>query len=349
MTETLSRRHFAAGAGATLAVASIGARPALAQQQRMVLGTYGGDTQRFIEELILKPVLEPKGIMTAVEAASDAPRRLKLQAEKRLPRGTYDVVHCQASILYQLHEEGLIDKLDAARIPEFANIMPVVRTDYAVPHTVTSRVILYNPNRISPAPTGFADLWNPKYAGKVGLINPHYNMAISSAALSAGGGMTDYEPGKPKLMELKKSGVNVYPSNEAFGQALQTEECWIGIMLQSRGIMWKKQGIPVEIAYPKEGVALDWWGFGIPKNARNKDAAYEFINASLTKPAQTGWATNMWSPPATTTGMAALDGSLKSLMELPASLQDKVIGVDPAYLTKNDVANKEWWDRVFKA
>ncbi len=348
MPITLSRRGFTAG-GIALAAAGFGTRPASAQQQRMVLGTYGGDTQRYIEDLIVKPILEPKGIATVIEAASDAPRRLKLQAERRLPRGTYDVVHNQAAILYQLYQDGLLDELDVSRIPAYDKILPVVKTSYAIPHTVTARAILYNPAHVSPAPSSYDDLWNPKYANKVGLINPHYNMALSSAALTSGGSMSNYEPGKAKLLELKKLGVQVYPSNEAFGQALQTGECWIGLMIQSRGIMWKRQGVPIEIAYAKEGVPMDWWGFGIPKNARNKDAAYEFINASLTVQAQTGWAAAMWSPPATSTGLDALDPQLRSLMELPEAFRGKLLDVDPAYIAKTDGANKEWWDRVFKA
>ena len=152
MPALLSRRRFNTLATASLATALTADR-GMAQQQRMVLGTYGGDTQHFIEKFILKPILEPKGIATAIEAASDAPRRLKMQTERRLPRGTYDVVHCQASILYQLHEEGLIDKLDVARLPLFDKIAPIARTEYAVPHTLTSRVILYNPTKVSPAPT----------------------------------------------------------------------------------------------------------------------------------------------------------------------------------------------------
>jgi putative spermidine/putrescine transport system substrate-binding protein len=348
MTGSVSRRQFTRTSAAAIGAAALGIRPAAAAQQ-LVLGTYGGDTQRYIENLILKPNLEPKGIVTSIEATSDGPRRLKLMAERRLPRGTFDVVHCHAPMLYELYEQGLLEKLDMSRLPFFDSLVPVLKKEYAVPHIMTSRVILYNPKRISPAPTAFADFGNPKYAGKIGFIDMHYAMAISSASLANGGSMSNYEPGKAKLMELKKAGVRVYPSNEAFGQALQTEECWMGVMIQSRGIMWKNAGVPVEIAYAKEGIAVDWWGFGIPKNARNKDAAYAFLNAALSDKAQTGWAQNMWSAPSTTTGMASLEPSVKSLIDLPAGVKDKVIGIDAAYLAKNDAQLKDWWDRVFKA
>ena len=47
--------------------------------------------------------------------------------------------------------------------------------------------------------------------------------------------------------------------------------------------------------------------------------------------------------------MAALDGSVKALFELPDAMKGKMLAVDPEHLTKNDTQNKEWWDRVFKA
>ena len=45
---------------------------------------------------------------------------------------------------------------------------------------------------------------------------------IESAAMINGGGVSNYEPGKEKLLELKKMGVKIYPTNEAMAQALMT-------------------------------------------------------------------------------------------------------------------------------
>ncbi|NKX17048.1 hypothetical protein HGG75_22640 [Ochrobactrum pseudogrignonense] len=78
-----------------------------------------------------------------------------------------------------------------------------MRTNYSIPHIYTGRVILYNPKQVSPAPTSYADLWDPKYAGRVGVIDLQYQTTIESAAMIAGGSASDYEPGKAKLLELK--------------------------------------------------------------------------------------------------------------------------------------------------
>ena len=106
-------------------------------------------------------------------------------------------------------------------------------------------------------------------------------------------------------------------------------------------------GVPIEIAYPKEGVVLDWWGFGIPKNARNKSAAYEFLNAALSDSAQAGYSSHLWSAPPTTTGLAAIAEPIRRQLQFPPDV--KILSLDEDYLYLNDAQLKAWWDRTFKA
>jgi putative spermidine/putrescine transport system substrate-binding protein len=344
----LNRRRALQLLGVSVAALSAGL-PALAQQGRMTLATYGGDTQRLLEELVINPALAPEGIQVVIEASADGPREVKLQAERRLPRGSYDVVHCQSIVLYRLYDQGLIEKLDTAKIEKFADIEDPVKRDYAVPHTMTARVILYNTDLVQTPPTSYADLWRPEFAGKVGFVDQHYMMALGAGALAAGADINDLEAGKEKLNELKAAGAKVYASNEAFGQALATGEIVIGVMIQSRAIMWKEGGAPIGFAYPSEGVVYDWWGFAIPKNAQNKDAAYAFLNAELADKAQSAWAGAMWSTPPTRTGIEAVPADVRDRIVMPADQNLKILELDDVYIQQNYLDLREWWDREFLA
>lgn len=345
MKTSINRRRLMALGGA-LGSAALLPRLGFAQQQ-LVVGTFGGDTQKTFEEAVVKPILEPKGITAVMEAAPGTTRRLKLLAEKRLPRGTYDVVNLISSMLYELDQQELFEELDTTRLPFYGNLYPNFQNPKYIPNMATATVILYNPQHVTTPPTSYADLWNPKYAGKVGFVDFDYGWALAAGSLINGGSMSDYEPGKEKLLELKKSGVMVYPSNEALGQAIQTGECWMALLLQSRGIQWKRGGVPVEIAYPKEGVVNEWWGLAIPKNATNKDAAYEFINAALSDEAQKAWAHRMWAMAPTVNATDLVDAEARSLLATPEDI--KRLKIDDNYWAKNDAQFKEWWDRVFKA
>ena len=51
------------------------------------------------------------------------------------------------------------------------------------------------------------------------------------------------------------------PTNEAFAQALKTEEIACGIMWKARAVQWQNAGINVETVAPKEGVPMYVSGF----------------------------------------------------------------------------------------
>jgi putative spermidine/putrescine transport system substrate-binding protein len=314
---------------------------------RFVLSSYGGDTKKYLEAYVIEPILKPRGIKTAFESSFDGPRKLKLLAERRLAHGTYDVVHDQASVLYEMYKRRLLTELELPRLGFYPDIIPALKTTYSVPMTYTPRVILYNPTKVTTPPRSYADLWDPRFKNRIGVIDPQYAAVIAMAALTNGGSMSNYEPGKAKLLALKSAGIHVYPEWANLGQALQTEECWIGIGIESRGLMWRNAGVPIEIAYPKEGVVLDWWGFGIPKNARNKSAAYEFLNAALSDSAQAGYSSHLWSAPPTTTGLAAIAEPIRRQLQFPPDV--KILSLDEDYLYLNDAQLKAWWDRTFKA
>lgn len=117
-------------------------------------------------------------------------------------------------------------------------------------------------------------------------------------------------------------------------------------MWQARARQWQKAGIPVKFIYPEEGIGLYISDFSIPRNARNPDAAYAFLNAALEPKAKLEFARNMGYPSAS--GTAGLPADLAESIAIPEALADKVLTQDNDYLLKNDAALKDWWDKVFK-
>lgn len=347
MATKISRRQFNILMGAASVVGLGNVRAADKPGGQLVVGTWGGDYEKFLRNYIATPFLDPQGIKTVFDTGNDAPRKIKLMAERRLPRGTMDIAALTGSGGYEMWKNDTLQELDLSRIPGYADIPDFLRTPYSVPHIYTGRVILYNPEIIKTEPTSYNDLWNPDYAGKVGIIDIQYQTTIESAALINGGSLSNYEPGKEKLLELKKTGVRIYPTNEAMAQALSSGECAICIMWQARARQWQSNGIPVKIAYPKEGVGIYVSEFSIPKNARNPDAAYAFLNASLQPQAQLDFAKNMgYQSPSTTNRLPA---ELAERVSIPQSQLDKVMMQDNEYLLKNDAQLQDWWNKVFKA
>ncbi|MFZ4530784.1 MAG: extracellular solute-binding protein [Alsobacter sp.] len=343
--DTLKGLGLAAGAAAGLPL--IGRDRALAQQARVVVGTWGGDYARLLTKNIEDPILKPKGVEVAQDQAADGPRRAKMVAERRLPRGTVDIQGFSSSNMYEMQEAGVLEQLDYSKLPNAANLVPSMKYPYGIGQIYSGKVVVYNPKMITPAPTSFKDAFDPRHGNKIGIIDIQYQYVMLAAALAAGGTVSNFEPGKELLMAAKKAGARVYPTNEAFAQALKTEEIGIGIMWKARAVQWQNAGISVESAAPTEGIPLYISGFAIAKNAPNKDTAYAYMNAMMEVPAQEAFAVDMGYNPTVTNAKVAPD--LQKRIGFTADEQKRLIDLDYGYIAKNDQAMKEWWDKVFKA
>lgn len=237
----LSRRGFLHATALAGAAAAIGSRSARAAGGKVVVGTWGGDYQNLIQKNIAAPLLQPQGIEVIYDTGNDSPRKTKMMAEKMLPRGTMDISALNRAGSYEMYKAGTLLEIDTGKIPNYKHVLPKLATTWSVPHIFSGRIILYNPKFVTEKPTSYADLWNPKYAGRVGIIDIQYQTTVQSAAMISGGSFTNYEPGKAKLMELKKIGYKMMPTNEAMAQALKTEEIWMCIMWKARGVMWHER------------------------------------------------------------------------------------------------------------
>ena len=341
---TLSRRQALLGLGAAAALPAL-ARPALAAG-RVVVGTWGGDYARLLTKNVEEPLLKPNGWDVVQDQASDAPRRTKMMAERRLPRGTVDIQGFSATNIYELGEAGAAEEIDYSKLSNAANIIPAMRYKYGIGHIFSGKVVLYNPKLVEK-PAGFAEAIAPKHGNKIGFIDIQYQFVMVAAALAAGGSVSDIEKGKPLLLEAKKAGARLYPTNEAFAQAMQTGEIALGMMWKARGVQWQNAGIPLEMVAPIEGVPMYVSGFAIQKNSPNKAGAYAYMDAMLDKSAQSAFAVDMGFNPTVTNATVAPE--LQARIGFTPEEQKRLVDLDYAYLAKENAAMKDWWDKVFKA
>src|SRR6266545_2261292 len=80
-------------------------------QNKMVLGTWGGDYSKLLTQNVETPLLKPKGIEVVHDIAGDSQRRAKLIAEQRLPRGTTDLQALSAAGSREMFNAGVLETL----------------------------------------------------------------------------------------------------------------------------------------------------------------------------------------------------------------------------------------------
>jgi len=341
MVFMINRRSALAGA------ATLAAFPAAAQDnKRVVVGTWGGDYSRLLAKNIETPLLNPKGWESVHSEENAPPRKAKMLAEKSLRRGTSDVQGLSSTDMYEVSQQGIVETIDYSKMANAKNLMPTMKYPYGIGHIYSGKVILYNPKLIAKAPESFAETLDPSMGSKLGIIDIQYQYTMMAAGLASGGSMSNFDPGKERLVACKKAGARIYPSNEAFAQALKTEEIACGIMWKARAVQWQKAGAKVETVAPKEGIPLYISGFVIPKNAPNKDGAHVWLNEMLQPSAQEAFAEDMGYNGSVTN--VKIPAETERRIGFTADERKRLIDLDYGYLAKNDAALKEWWDKTFK-
>jgi putative spermidine/putrescine transport system substrate-binding protein len=342
----LNRRNVLLGAGAGV-LSSLSGLPAFAQSNELVVSNWGGDwndrTVRYIES----PLLESKGIRIVRALNLEPERKTKLLAERNLPRGSIDVAHFSAGDAFELNEQGILEPLDLAKIPNYEHVRASLRSPYFVPWVFGGVTLAYNPKFIKTPPTSFADLWKPEYAGRVGVLDQSFYNWIYMAALIAGGSMKNVDPGFAKLLELKNNlKPRIYPTHQQLATGFANEEVWISANYSARISQWAQDKVPVRSAYPKEGAVRMVFGAAIPRKARNKELAYQYVNALLDPKGLGDYAQASMYAPAISN--AQMSESVRAAVDFSPTETAGMNTPDYGYQAKNIARWQEWWNKEFK-
>ncbi|WP_315736636.1 MULTISPECIES: PotD/PotF family extracellular solute-binding protein [unclassified Bradyrhizobium] len=342
----ISRRHFLSASAGVAALAS-GMPSARAEGGQVVVGTWGGDYGQLLSDIIDKPIMTPRGFEIVQDVANADPRKTKLLAERQSRRGSMDVACLSDNDAYIVSQSDVFEKVDAAQVKRLDKVFPELRSEIAIPHIYSAQVILYNTNQVKTPPQSFADLWDPKWRGRIGLADILYPNNTLAAALAGGGGVSNLDPAEKKLMEWRSLDVKIYPSNEALAAALKSEEVWLTTMWLARGFMWKKSGIPLAHVVPKEGTPAIVFQASVPKNAKNKAGGFAYLDAMLDAKAQGGFADKMGYVPTVTD--AVLPEDLAKQVSLTEAERARLLKPDYAYAAGRSQRTLDFWNKEFKA
>ena len=340
----LGRRALATGVAGGMAAVLTG-RSSLAADGTLVVANWGGDWNERTVHFVEAPFSERTGIRIVRELNMEPERKTKLVAERRLRRGTVDVVHLNDSDAFEMSTQDVLADLDPARIPNLASTVPALRRPYFLPWLYSGVVLLHNPARVPDPPRSYADLWDAKWAGRLGLTNQLYFNYMMMAGLVRGGSMTNADAGKDRLLELKSVvKPRIYATHQLLAAALANGEVDVAVNYKARGLQWARDGIQVQVTYPAEGAIAITFGATMPRRAANPDAAYAYLDAMLDPSAMAGLAGASFYAAANT--KAVLPPELKSAIDFSPDEQARLRFPDYAYVAKNTSEWLEWWGKA---
>jgi iron(III) transport system substrate-binding protein len=185
-----------------------------------------------------------------------------------------------------------------------------------------------------PAPTSWADLTDPVYAGQIIMPNPN----------SSGTGFLDVsswlqmfgEEGGWDYMDGLHANISRYThSGSAPCKLAAAGETTIGVSFAFRGAKSKAAGAPIEIIVPSEGVGWDMEATAIVAGTANLEAAQTLVDWTVTRKANElynqGYA------------VVAYPGVAQPVEYFPEGLVDAMIDNDFEYAANNRGAILEEW------
>ncbi len=78
----------------------------------------------------------------------------------------------------------------------------------------------------------------------------------------------------------------LYPSGAPTSDALVRGECQIAVLLYNIAYIKKRDGAPVDIIFPSDGVPLNFYAAGVTKTSASPNAAKLFLNWSMSEEGQ---------------------------------------------------------------
>lgn len=214
----------------------------------------------------------------------------------------FDVMAVNTGQLQRYIDANLVQPIDLDKIPNQKNQLAIfqdlskvkgVSRDgkfYSIPFCFDSIGIIYDPAKVSPAPTSMDVFWDPKYSGKVlAYDNGEHNFSFTALTM----GITDpfnlsadqMATIKDKLIAFKKNVLSFYTTADEATQIYKNND--IALVWANYGAQQVKSftdaGLKFAYVYPKEGSLtwLDTWAVTV--GAQDKDLAEQWIDFLLQK------------------------------------------------------------------
>jgi len=221
---------------------------------------------------------------------SNEDMRAKLQAGGAV----YDLVVPSDYMVRLLRQDGLLLPIDLSHIPNLTHLAARFRDPpydpghaYSVPYQWGITGIGYNQKLVHPAPTQWADLFEPAriepYKHRISMLNDMREV-IGAALIASGYSPETIDPqhlAEAQALLLQQKPFLAKYDSESFEDSLASGETVLAHGWSGEIAMAQSQNPDIAFVIPAEGtfVFVDNWA--IPKGTRQKELAEAFINFVL--------------------------------------------------------------------
>lgn len=242
----------------------------------------------YVPDSVIKNFEKETGIKVNVSTYSSNEDMLaKVKSETE---GAYDIVQPSDYMVQQMITDGMLQKLDKAKLTNIGNMGQSYLNpsydpgnEYSIPYLGGAGGIAVNTSVIKEDITSYADLFKPEYKGSLVVLDD-FRAVIGMAAKSIGYSMNETDPAalakiKDQVLKLKDN-IKLYDSDSP-KSALISGDCSLAFCWSAEIALAMEENPDIKIVYPSEGPYLFLDNWCVTKGAKHYDAAMQFINYML--------------------------------------------------------------------
>lgn len=207
---------------------------------------------------------------------------------------SFDVIVPSDYMVQVMRRMNLLLPLDHSQLPNIVHIDDWLHRfkydpghKFSIPFQWSTTGIAYNKKQVSPAPDSWAFLFDPvkaaPFKGRMSLLNDPREV-IGAALLHLGHPLNSTDPAHlaqaEALLLAQKPLIAKYDS-ESFEDSLAAAETVIAHGWSGEFAVAQSENPDIAFILPKEGAVIFVDNLAIPASAKNKEAAYQFINYLL--------------------------------------------------------------------
>lgn len=201
----------------------------------------------------------------------------------------FDLIVADGSTLKNLIDLKLLRPLDRELMGNFGNFDPKYLdlefdpgNQFTVPYMWGTTVLAYR-NDLIPEPTkSWKILWDPRYSGRVSLLDDAYDtfaVSLLSLGYDANSDVPDQLSEASRHLiegagEMKARFADIIEIREK----LLAGDCWVSMAYSSDAAMLAEESTDISYFIPEEGATLWLDSFGMPREAKNGDQAHRFLD-----------------------------------------------------------------------
>lgn len=210
-----------------------------------------------------------------------------------------------------LRNEGYFATLTPENVPNIADVIEpaILKGNTGVTGMLAPLVIAYRTDMVEQAPRGWADLWDERFRGQIGLYTITNSAAVMMALWAAehfGSGRDDVETAVAKFKELAPFPQLGYSAQ--LTPLMMQGQIAVAPLDVGEVKTMQDQGLAVDYVVPEEGMLVFDHSFSVFEHSPDRQLGFDYVNFVLSPETQL-WMAENW-----------LIAPVNKTVELPAEL-----------------------------